>query len=99
MREGASADVREEDAFHDLLPALARGLDVRDIFRQLSSVGARIVPHDEATLLLQKGDGRFEMFASTGTPREVICVNDRAHALNMREPQLLDSIPEPERGL
>jgi transcriptional regulator with GAF, ATPase, and Fis domain len=99
MVKSAGDDLGQLDAFHDLLPALARGLDVRDIFRQLSSVGARIVPHDEATLLLQKGDGHFEMFASTGTPREVICVKDRAHALNMREPQLLDSIPEPERGL
>ena len=99
MREGASVDVREEVAFHDLLPALARGLEVRDIFRQLSDVAARIVPHDEATLLLQKPDGHFEMFANTGTAREVVCVDDPALALNTREPQLLNALPEPERGL
>ena len=99
MLERAVDDLGQLDAFQDLLPALARGLDVREIFRQLSDVAARIVPHDEATLLLQKADGHFEMFASTGTPREIICRNDPAHALNIHEPQLLDSIPGPDRGL
>ena len=88
-----------DDAFYDLLPALARGLDVRDIFRQLSDVAARIVPHDEANLLLQQPDGRFEMFASTGRTREIVCVNSPAHALNTLEPTLLNSIPGPDRGL
>jgi transcriptional regulator with GAF, ATPase, and Fis domain len=87
------------EAFDDLLPALARELDVREIFRQLSDVAARIVPHDEATLLLEKPDGRFEMFASTASTHEVVCVNSPAHALNTREPQLLDSVPGSERGL
>ena len=99
MLESPGGDPGQLDAFHDLVPTLARGLDVREIFRQLSDVAARIVPHDEATLLLQKADGHFEMFASTGTPREIVCCNDPAQALNTREPQLLDSIPEPDRGL
>jgi transcriptional regulator with GAF, ATPase, and Fis domain len=87
------------DAFLDLLPALAGGLDVREIFRQLSHVAARIVPHDEATLLLRKAEGQFEMLASTGLQRDIVCRNDPAHALNVHEPQLLDSLPEPDRGL
>jgi len=87
------------DAFHDLLPALARGLDIREIFRQLSDVAARIVPHDEATLLLQAPDGHFEMFASTGSSREIVCQHEPADALNTRERQLLDSVPGPYRGL
>src|SRR5438552_2416555 len=99
MGESAGGDLGSLDAFDDLLPALARGLDVREIFRQLSDVAARIVPHDEATLLLQKADGHFEMFASTGTPREIVCRNDPAHTLNTRESELLDSIPGPDRGL
>ena len=41
-------DVDQLDAFHELLPTLARALDVRDIFQQLSTVASRIVPHDEA---------------------------------------------------
>jgi transcriptional regulator with GAF, ATPase, and Fis domain len=99
MPEGAGDDLGQLDAFRDLLPALARGLDVRDIFRQLSDVAVRIVPHDEATLLLQKPDGHFEMFASTGTPREIVCRHDPVDALNIHEPQLLDSLFEPDRGL
>jgi transcriptional regulator with GAF, ATPase, and Fis domain len=99
MSESAGHELRQLDAFHDLLPTLARGLDVRDIFRQLSDVAARIVPHDEANLLLQKADGQFEMFASTGTSRAIVCVNDPAHALNARESQLLDHVPDPGRGL
>jgi len=99
MVDSADDELRQLDAFHDLLPALARGLDVREIFRQISDVAARIVPHDEANLLLQKADGRFEMFASTGTSREIVCVNDPAHALNTRESQLLDRVPDPGRGL
>jgi hypothetical protein len=64
MFEITADDLSQQDAFRDLLPALAGGLDVRDIFRQLSDVAARIVPDDEATLPLQKADGQFEMFAS-----------------------------------
>jgi transcriptional regulator with GAF, ATPase, and Fis domain len=99
MLEGAEDELGELDAFHDLLPALARGLDVREIFRQLSDVAARIVPHDEAALILEKADGQFEMFACTGTPREVVCRADPSHGLNTREPQLLDPMPGPDRGL
>src|SRR5262245_28057283 len=95
----AGDDLGRADGFHDLLPALTRGLDVRDIFRQLSDVAVRIVPHEEAALLLQKTDGQFEMFASTGTPREVVCVHDHARALKTREPQVLDSIPGSPPGL
>jgi hypothetical protein len=38
------------DTFHELLSTLASALDVRDVFRRLSAVAARIVPHDEANL-------------------------------------------------
>jgi transcriptional regulator with GAF, ATPase, and Fis domain len=99
MLESAGDELGQLDAFHDLLPALARGLDVREIFRQLSDVAVRIVPHDEATLLLQKAGGHFEMFASTGASREIVCRSDPAHPPNIHEPQLLDSLPEPDRGL
>jgi two-component system response regulator AtoC len=88
-----------DDAFYDLLPAMALGLDVREIFRQLSDVAGHIVPHDEANLLLQQPDGSFEMFASTGSTRRIVCVNHPAQELNARTPQLLNSVPGPERGL
>ena len=68
-------DVQRLDAFHDLLPTLARALDVRDIFQHLSHVASRIVPHDEANLALLTEDGsRFRLYASTkqGDP-ELLC--------------------------
>ena len=39
--EDTTKDVERLEAFHDLLPALARTLDVRDIFQHLSDVAAR----------------------------------------------------------
>jgi hypothetical protein len=60
--EYATLDTERLEAFHDLLPALARTLDVRDIFQHLSRVAARIVPHDEANLGLLADDGsRFHV--------------------------------------
>src|SRR5437667_3619253 len=67
-------DVEQLNAFHDLLPALARGLDVRDIFKHLSAVASRIVPHDEANLALLTEDGsQFRLYASTrsGCPEDI----------------------------
>src|SRR5438034_6422744 len=62
----ASSDVQRLEAFHDLLPAMARALDVRDIFRHLSDAASRIVPHDEANLALLTEDGsHFRLYAST----------------------------------
>lgn len=90
MIESTETDVERVDAFHDLLPALARGLDVREIFRQLSDVAARVVPHDEATLVIQKPDGEFEMYATTSTSHEVVCVNATSHTIDTRAPKILD---------
>src|SRR5258707_1116190 len=42
--------------FQALLAALARGLDVREIFQQLSVVAAQLVPHDEAQLAVLTDD-------------------------------------------
>jgi transcriptional regulator with GAF, ATPase, and Fis domain len=63
------------DAFHDLLATLAGVLDIRDVFRRLSAVAARVIPHDEADLALLTDDGaRFRLYASTrdGEP-ELVC--------------------------
>jgi two-component system NtrC family response regulator len=77
--DAVPAAVRDMDAFHELLPAIASALDVRDVFRRLSEVAARIVPHDEANLALLSDDGsRFRMFASTADgPPETLCRDDR----------------------
>src|SRR5438270_12888169 len=76
-------DVQRLDAFHDLLPALARALDVRDIFQHLSHVASRIVPHDEANLALLTDDGsQFRQYASTRDDGpELVCREKGCSAL------------------
>jgi transcriptional regulator with GAF, ATPase, and Fis domain len=63
-------------AFQDLLRALGGTLDVRSVFRQVSRIATRIIPHDEAALALLTEDGaRFRLFASTqddGAP-QLLC--------------------------
>jgi transcriptional regulator with GAF, ATPase, and Fis domain len=101
MAEPATTDLDQLDAFHALLPALAGALDIRDVFRQLSAVASRIVPHDEANLMLATDDGtQYRLYASTreGAP-ELVCRDD--HCV-LREPiaaRLMDAVPGPERGL
>ena len=59
------------DAFDDLLAALARGLDVREIFQHVSTAASRIVPHDEAHFALLAGDrAMLRIYASTGNGAE-----------------------------
>src|ERR1700688_2490793 len=72
----ADLDPDRRSAFQDLLRALGGTLDVRSVFRQVSRIATRIVPHDEAALALLTEDGaKFRLFASTqddGAPR-VLC--------------------------
>ena len=94
-------DVAAPDAFDDLLPALARALDVRDVFQHLSTVASRIVPHDEADLALLTDDGsQFRLYATTnaGAP-EVVCRGKDCPIGDADEAQLFDVVPGPERGL
>ena len=89
------------DPFHDLLPTLARGLDVRDIFQQLSIVASRIVPHDEANLaaLMEDGAG-VQLYIATGdSPPEVRRLEEPTSIVVADEPRLIDIVPGPERGL
>jgi transcriptional regulator with GAF, ATPase, and Fis domain len=99
--EPAEYEIEHVDAFHDLLPTLARALDVRDIFQHLSAIAARIVPHDEANLALLTDDGsHFRLYASTraGAP-EVVCRGIACPIGDAEEPHLFDVVPGPERGL
>jgi two-component system response regulator AtoC len=94
-------DLEQLDAFHALLPALARGLDVRDIFTHLSVAASRIVPHDEANLALPTEDPSvFRLYASTrdGAP-ELVCRGKQCPFGDADEPKLFDVVPGPERGL
>jgi transcriptional regulator with GAF, ATPase, and Fis domain len=101
MVDVAPADAGHLEAFHDLLPTLARALDVRDVFRHLSAVANRIVPHDEANLALLTEDGsRFRLFASTGDGApELLCREDRCILRDLSQPRLFDPGPGYPRGL
>src|SRR5258708_13733454 len=99
--EPVGYEVEHADAFHDLLPALARALDVRDVFKHLSSVASRIVPHDEANLALVTEDPtQFRLYASTrdGMP-EMVCRGKDCPIGDPDEPHVTDTVPGPERGL
>src|SRR5262249_38057114 len=91
MTEAAAPTLDESDAFHELLPTLARGLDVRDIFRQLSAVAARIVPHDAAALLLRDPDtGKLRLYATTNAGHDVTCCDEAVAAITEPiEPRVL----------
>ncbi len=86
-----TADLSQLDAFHELLPALARGLDVRDVFEQLSTAAARIVPHDMANLVLRVGEtDEFRLYATTDPGHEIVCRERVAaiHGDQLRKPRI-----------
>src|SRR5256885_16902954 len=96
----APPDVQRLEAFQDLLPAMARALDVRDIFQHLSDVASRIVAHDEANLALLTEDGaQFRLYASTrsGVP-ELVCREKGCRATrDPGTPHLFDIVRSEER--
>jgi transcriptional regulator with GAF, ATPase, and Fis domain len=99
--DNVPAEAAALEAFHDLLPTLARALDVREVFQHLSTVAARIVPHDEANLALLTEDGtRFRLFASTGDGApEVLCRDDRCILRDPSQPHLFEAVTGHARGL
>jgi transcriptional regulator with GAF, ATPase, and Fis domain len=101
IAEQPIADASQLDAFHALLPALARALDVREVFQHLSMVAAQIVPHDEANLALATDDGsQYRLYASTGhRDPEFVCREGHTVLQDPVVPRLLDTVPGPERGL
>src|ERR1700730_12483583 len=101
MAEPATTDLNQLDAFHALLPALAGSLDVRDVFQHLSTVASRIVPHDEANLVLATDDAlKYRLYASTREGAAAVVCREGNSVL--REPiaaRLIDVVPGLERGL
>ena len=87
--------------FQALLAALARGLDVREIFQQLSVVAAQLVPHDEAQLAVLTDDSSTaRLYVTThNAPLEVRSVEGIRPIGNADQPRLLDEVPGVERGL
>jgi two-component system NtrC family response regulator len=89
------------EAFHALMPALARALDVREVFQHLSAIAGQIVPHDEANLAIATDDGtQYRLYASTGRGDPEFVGRDHHCVLkDPTVPRVLDSVPGPERGL
>ena len=84
----------------DLLEALSRNDEIRDLFQRLTGVLCRIVPHDEAQLMLVGEDGSPLLYARTpegasegGAGRETMAM------LDGDAPRVLDTVPGPDRGL
>jgi transcriptional regulator with GAF, ATPase, and Fis domain len=61
-------------ALDDLLPILARALDVRDVFVQLSAIASRTIPHDEAHIALFTPDGQHLRLLASAPSREAECL-------------------------
>ena len=62
----AQSETHMVDACHDLLCTIGGALDVRDVFQGLSAAVARIIPHDEAHLVVRSDDqAEFRLYAST----------------------------------
>src|SRR5260370_15158935 len=101
MAEPATTDFIHLEGFHALLPALAGSLDIRDVFQHLSEVASRIVPHDEANLMVASDDGTaYRLYASTHQDaHELVCREENGVLREPFAPQLIDAVPGPERGL
>jgi transcriptional regulator with GAF, ATPase, and Fis domain len=99
--ERPTPDTERLDVLHELLPALARALDVRDVFRQLSDVATRIIPHDEANLLLLADDGTgFRLYATTADGAEEAPPEHACSAVHdLTQPAVHGDIPNHHSGL
>ena len=86
--------------FDGLLAAVSRKSDVRDLFQHLSAAICRIIPYDEAQLVLLAEDGSLHRYARTlDGPCEVSAVTSPATILDDHQPQVLDVVPESDRGM
>ena len=86
--------------FDGLLAAVSRKSDVRDLFQHLSAAICRIIPYDEAQLVLLAEDGSLHRYARTlDGPCQVSAVTSPATILDDHQPQVLDVVPESDRGM
>jgi len=98
IRQGAFDQV---DPFEDLLPTLARGLDVGTVFQRLSTAASPILPHDKAALAVlsdPEGDGQLYVVTS-GNAAEVRRLEPPAAIADATGPRLLDEAAGLENGL
>ena len=89
-----------QQVFDELLATVSSKPDARELFQHLIAAIGRIVPYDEAQLVLLTEDGSPYLYARTpdGVSEGVA---DKSAATNLEslEPQVLDTVPEPDRDL
>ena len=74
-----------------LLAAVSRKSDVRDVFQHLSAAVCRIIPYDEAQLVLLTEDGSLHRYDRTlDGPCQVSAVTSPATILDDHQPHVLD---------
>ena len=86
--------------FDDLLAGVSHKSDVCELFRHLSAAACRIIPYDEAQLVLLTEAGSLLRYARTlDGPSQVSEVTSPATILDDHKPQVLDVVPESDRGM
>ena len=83
----------------NLLEALSRNDAIRDLFPRLAGVLGRIVPHDQAQLMLVGEDGSPLLYAWTPQEGSDEVGTETMAMLDGDEPRVLDSVPGPDLGL
>src|SRR5687767_10223269 len=98
---GSAAFASQELSMLDgLLTVVSRKSDVRDLFQHLSATICPIIPYDEAQLVLLAEDGSLHRYARTlNGPCKVSAVMSPATVLDDPKPQVLDVVPESDRGM
>jgi transcriptional regulator with GAF, ATPase, and Fis domain len=91
---------QEWSVFDGLLAALSPHLNVRDLFQHVTAVTSQIVPYEEAQLVLLGDDGSAYQYAITPAGQSEGVAGETALAIvDSSEPQVLDIVPGPDRGL
>src|SRR4029453_11312781 len=86
--------------FDGLLAAVSRKSDVCDLFQNLSAAICRIIPYDEAQLVLLTEAGSILRYARTlDGPCQVSAVTSPATMLDDHQPQVLHAVSESDRGM
>jgi transcriptional regulator with GAF, ATPase, and Fis domain len=83
-----------------LLAAVSRTSDVCDLFQHLTAAIGRIIPYDEAQLVLLAEDESLHRYVGIPDgPCQVSAVTSPATMLDDHQPRVLDVVPGSDRGM
>jgi transcriptional regulator with GAF, ATPase, and Fis domain len=104
VADTAPEELRRLDEFHNLLPTLSQVLDVREVFTQVSTIAARVIPHDEANLALFVANSeQVRLLVSTHTSpgAEPSLIGRGCHCFldDPGVPSVCGDLPQNSRGL